>query len=371
MLPKYARRMIAGLVLAVGAVASAATPQGDAQAPRGIENAQLELRTVKGDLATAVRAAAGTAGVVWVGYSAPAVRADGGMCCYEENDEADKVCGVCRLGRRGSYMEQVGSGHDDNVVLEGDPELRVLVRVENGETSRIRAFSSACVIDAGGARVVWLSGVTGVASVDWLAGIVESRTRTARRSDHLTEGALSSLAMHAGSEALGRLEGWATGRHPRKLREQAIFWLGAARGEEAWQTLVDLVSAASDAQIRDRAVFAAYVAQQPGSVELLIGAAREDASNKVRRSALMWLAQLAGERAIAAIQEALDDPDTEVKRHAVFALSQLPADRGVPLLIAIVRENPNPEVRKQALFWLGQTGDERALALIEELLLGA
>lgn len=27
-------------------------------------------------------------------------------------------------------------------------------------------------------------------------------------------------------------------------------------------------------------------------------------------------------------------------------------------------------VRKQALFWLGQTGDERALALIEELLLG-
>ena len=370
MVPKRTRRLIASLVLGIGVVGSASIAHAAGQEPRGIENAQLEQRVAAADLGTAVRDAAGTAGVVWVGYSVPAVRADGGMCCYRKDDEGNEMCGVCRLGRRGAYMTNMDGGHDDKVALEARQEVRVLARFEDGELGRISTFSGACVIDAGGAHVVWLSGVTGVASVEWLAEIVDSGTRRTRRPDNAIDGALSSLAMHAGSEAFARLQDWATGRHPRRLRDEAIFWLGAARGEEAWPTLVSLVNDSPDKAIRDRAVFAAYVSGQPRAVDLLIGAARNDASKQVRRSALMWLGQLAGELAIAAIQDALDDPDTEIKRHAVFALSQLPADRGVPLLIAIVRENPNPEVRKQALFWLGQTGDERALALIEELLLG-
>ncbi len=371
MLPKHMRRLVAIQVLGIAMAGTVATAQDVGLGARGIQNARLEQRTVDGDLAAAVRAAAGTAGVVWVGYAVPAVQADGGMCCYEQDDEGNHVSNVCRLGRRGAYMANMTTDHGLDVALESRVEVHVLARFEGGELGRIRTFSASCVIDAGGAEVAWLRDVDSVASVQWLAAIVNDWARSTQRSKNLTEGALSSLAMHAGNEAFVRLENWATGRHPRKLREQAIFWLGAARGEEAWPTLVSLVNDSPDKAIRDRAVFAAYVSEQPGSVELLIGAAREDGSGQVRRSALMWLAHLAGERAVAAIQEALEDPDTEVKRHAVFALSQLPTDRGVPLLIEIVRENPNPEVRKQALFWLGQTGDERALALIEELLLGA
>jgi len=371
MVPKHRRRLIATLVLGIGMAAASATAQDADREPRGIENARLEQRAAGGDLAADVRAAAGTTGVVWVGYAVPAVRADGGMCCYEEDDESNRVCGVCRLGRRGAYMSTVAADPDENAELEGRKEVRVLVRFEDGELTRIQTFSAACVIDAGDARIAWLTDVDGDASVQWLAGIVDGWTRAAQRPQDTIDGALSSLAMHAGSAAFGRLQEWATGRHPRKLREQAIFWLGAARGEEAWPILVSLVNDSPDKGIRDRAVFAAYVAKQSGTVDLLIDAARHDDSTQVRRSALMWLAQLAGDRAVAAIQDALDDPDTAVKRHAVFALSQLPADRGVPLLIGIARENPNPEVRKQALFWLGQTGDDRALAFIEELLLGA
>ena len=369
-MPKRTRRLIASLVLGIGGVASVGTAQGAGQAPHWIENAQLQQRVAAAELGTAVRGAAGIAGVVWVGYSVPAVRADGGMCCYQKDDEGNAVRGVCRLGRRGAYMTNMDGGHDDKVALEARQEVRILVRFEDGELGRISTFSGACVIDAGGARVVWLSGVTGVSSVEWLAEIVESGTRRTRRPDDATDGALSSMAMHAGSEAFTRLQDWATGRRPRRLRDEAIFWLGAARGEEAWPTLVSLANDSPDKTIRDRAVFAVYVSGQPGAVDLLVGAACNDASKQVRRSALMGLGKFAGELAIAAIRDALDDPDTEIKRHAVFALSQLPADRGAPLLIAIVRENPNPEVRKQALFWLGQTGDERALALIEELLLG-
>lgn len=371
MLPGYTRGLIANVILGIGVAASAAAPAAAGQGPRGIENARLEQRLATEDLEIAVRAAAGTVGVVWVGYAVSAVRADGGMCCYQDDDRGNQACGVCQLDRHGAYLEHTQHEHADNVVLEAPVEVRVLTRFEDGELGRIRTFSAACVVDAGGARVLWLTGVTGAASVEWLADIVESRIQVAQRDDDVAEGALSSLAMHAGGEALGRLEGWATGRHPRKLRQQAIFWLGAARGEEGWPTLVSLVNEAPDKGIRDRAVFAAYVSEQPGAVDLLVGAARNDVSNQVRRSALMWLAQLAGERAVAEIEDALGDPDTEIKRAAVFALSQLPPDRGVPLLIALVREHPNPEVRKQALFWLGQTGDERTLALIEELLLGA
>ena len=59
-----------------------------------------------------------------------------------------------------------------------------------------------------------------------------------------------------------------------------------------------------------------------------------------------------------------------MKKKAVFALQQLPKDEGVPLLISVARTNRNAEVRKQAIFWLGQSGDARALAFIQEILLG-
>ena len=101
----------------------------------------------------------------------------------------------------------------------------------------------------------------------------------------------------------------------------------------------------------------------------LIALARDDASSKVRGSALFWLAQRAGEKAVGAIGAAVDnDPDTEVKKKAVFALSQLPRDEGVPLLIQQAQTNRNAAVRKQAMFWLGQSSDPRALTFFEELL---
>ena len=89
----------------------------------------------------------------------------------------------------------------------------------------------------------------------------------------------------------------------------------------------------------------------------------------MRSQALFWLAQKAGNKAMATIADAIDhDPDTEVKKKAVFALSQLPKDEGVPMLIKVARTNTNPEVRKQAMFWLGQSKDPRATDFFAEVL---
>lgn len=107
----------------------------------------------------------------------------------------------------------------------------------------------------------------------------------------------------------------------------------------------------------------------PRVVPDLIHLARNDRSDDVRKHALFWLGQKAGEKAAGELQRAVDeDPDDDVKQHAVFAISQLPKERSVPLLINLVKTHKNRSVRKKAMFWLSQTNDPRALDLIEEIL---
>ena len=104
-------------------------------------------------------------------------------------------------------------------------------------------------------------------------------------------------------------------------------------------------------------------------VPRLIALARNDASSNVRRSALFWLGQRAGEKAAAELRHAVDnDPEDDVREHAVFAISQLPAERSVPILIDLINTHESARVRKKAMFWLAQTDDPRALDAIEAIL---
>jgi len=90
----------------------------------------------------------------------------------------------------------------------------------------------------------------------------------------------------------------------------------------------------------------------------------------VKRSAVFWLGQAAGDAATRGLTDLVDDgsADHEVRETAVFALSQRPHEEGVPALIRIVKENKDPDLRRKAIFWLGQSDDPRALSLFEELL---
>lgn len=102
----------------------------------------------------------------------------------------------------------------------------------------------------------------------------------------------------------------------------------------------------------------------------LIALARNDPDKEIRRHALFWLGQRAGEKAAGELRYAVDhDPDDDVKQHAVFAISQLPRDRAVPLLIELVKTHKSRAVRERAMFWLAQTEDPRALDLIESILM--
>lgn len=119
----------------------------------------------------------------------------------------------------------------------------------------------------------------------------------------------------------------------------------------------------------ERVVAGIAMHDHPRVVPELIRLARNHASSKVRRDAIFWLGQRAGEKAAGELRRAVDeDPEDEVRERAVFAISQLPRERAVPLLVDLVKTHKRPVVRQRAMFWLAQTGDPRALDLIEEIL---
>jgi hypothetical protein len=107
----------------------------------------------------------------------------------------------------------------------------------------------------------------------------------------------------------------------------------------------------------------------PDGTDMLIDLARHGGTSKIRSSSLFWLSQSAGEKAAAALRDAVEnDPDDDVKGKAVFGISQLPDDRSIPMLLDLMRTNRNRNVRKKAAFWLGQKHDPRALDAIERFL---
>ncbi len=101
----------------------------------------------------------------------------------------------------------------------------------------------------------------------------------------------------------------------------------------------------------------------------LLSLAKDDsAPHAVRKQAVFWLGQAAGEAATKDLATLADSSDRDVQKAAVFALSQLHDGAGVPDLIRIARTHPDPAVRRRAMFWLGQSHDPRALSLFEEIL---
>jgi len=126
-----------------------------------------------------------------------------------------------------------------------------------------------------------------------------------------------------------------------------------------------------ESRASEKAIFPAVLADSVTIWPDLLKIAKADnVSRKVRRSAVFWLGQAAGDAATRGLSDLVEDgsADREVRETAVFALSQRPKDEGVPALIRIAKQNKDPDLRRKAIFWLGQSDDPRALALFEELL---
>ena len=121
------------------------------------------------------------------------------------------------------------------------------------------------------------------------------------------------------------------------------------------------------------AIFPATLARGVTAWPALLRIARDERRPRaVRQDAVFWVSQAAGDAATRGLSTLADerDADLAVRERAVFALSQRPDDEAVPALVRIARTSESPRLRQRAIFWLGQSEDPRALAFLEELLLG-
>lgn len=146
-----------------------------------------------------------------------------------------------------------------------------------------------------------------------------------------------------------------------------IHWFTGVRAADSVDYL-ETLAADGLRRIGNTAVMAIALHADARATDRLIALARDNRNSSVRGTALFWVSQRAGDKAVGTLTQALDDPETDVRKKAVFALSQLPKDEGVPKLIDVARNHRDAAVRKQAMFWLGQSRDPRALAFFEQIL---
>ena len=362
-------------LLLAGALAAPAARAQQTVEPR-IVDARLEKRALEGRLAAQIgEFAAAQAEPGWIGYAVATTPDHGESCCWDSwADHERNGCGRCALESetRTTIQEtrpEVKGVTGGTVHLERPADVIVMLRAADHRLERVREFSEDCEIDAGGVRVVWLTGVTGAESVAVLVPLVTGADFGTDDGRKVAEGAIAAIAMHADPSADRALASFTEPSRPEKLRSQAAFWLGNSRREAGLAVLEKMAKSDPSDHVRDQVAFALSQNGNPRAIDDMIRMAHEDESGHVRGQAMFWLAQKAGKKAADAITSAIEnDPDTGAKKAAVFALTQMPPDEGVPLLIQVAKTNKNPAVRKQAFFWLGQSKDPRALAFFEEVL---
>jgi hypothetical protein len=211
-------------------------------------------------------------------------------------------------------------------------------------------------------RVTDLGAVSAADAVDLLIDLAP-RVPTAHGDD-----ALIGVTLAAGVNPAPRLLQLAgSAQAPVAVREKAVFW-AAESGATAAQ-LSSLYARAGDAKIRDQILFAYSRIHDPSGARELLRVARGDDAMELRKKAVFWLGQRAGEEITRDLGDLVgsESEDEQVREQAVFALSQRRGE-GVPALIQIARTNPDPRLRKRAIFWLSQSNDPRAVDLFETIL---
>jgi hypothetical protein len=241
--------------------------------PRIVDGTVTTAR-FSGDLASQLVAL----GDGWNGYAVPT----GGHRVYSACSDGDSLT--------------IHDGDDLRVASSG--QLMIFYRVAGGRIERIRFHSTDCALDAAGAAVHWIEGVTGRASAAVLRTLVDSdRSR-------LSKTAVTALALHDDSTT-DMLIDLARHHASSEVRGNALFWLGQRAGERAAATLRDAVDNDPEARVRERAVFGISQLPENQSVPMLIELMKTHKSPGVRKKAAFWLGQKRDPRALAALEKIL------------------------------------------------------------------
>jgi hypothetical protein len=294
----------------------------------------------------------------WVGYHVAMVKDAGSACCYSDIDGAGSGRSRCDLDSgKGNVVFDDGSRGTGS-------ELSVYWHVENGQADQIRGFSADCPVRSE-KPIRWIDPV---AAADSVAEISRWIGQGAASRQDATSG-MPALALHADENATRALIGFVESASSLKFAEDALFWLGHARGIPGADYVEKVATHDPSANLRRHATFALSRSPVEDAYLRVRRVSRDDKSAEVRGQALFWMAQMKDPRAEADILEALNrDPSPEAREQAVFALSQLDEGVATSALIALVRGDYPRAVKERALFWLGQAGTDEALAFLDTVL---
>jgi hypothetical protein len=299
-----------------------------------------------------------TASDGWVAYRVPKVANGDGPCCFSIRGGDAARTGCSLDGNSWSFGTDRGGAAN---ALEDDT-LAVYLRVKGGRVERVRALTSSCPVQTA-STVRWLESVDPASSVAMLSSLL-GRTGSSESDVN----GLAALAYHADASATSALAARAEPSQSFKEREEALFWLGQARGAEGAAIIERYATTDRDPKLREKAIFALSQSHAPDAYAHIVTIARSDPVEKVRGEALFWLAQMDDSRAKDDIIASLKAESSEkVREKAVFALSQLD-DGADDALIAVLRGDYPRSVKKQAVFWLGQSGSPRAIEYFDEAL---
>jgi hypothetical protein len=292
----------------------------------------------------------------WVAWNVPMVSDAGAPCCYFGDDHGH--------GRGGCDLDDRNHGFstrdDPRAPVAG--ALTVYAHVAHSRIEDVRAFDAACPVRSTN-EIRRIDAAVPSESIAMLSKWMDSPDGS---HDDL---ALAAIAYHADPSATHLLAERAEPDRPRKQREEALFWLGQARGADGAAIVERFATTDSDPKLREHAIFALSQSHAGDSYARIHAIAESDPASHVRSQALFWMAQMKDDRAAADITSAIThDSSREVCEQAVFALSQLGPDKADDALIALLRGNYPRDVKKQALFWLGQSGSMRAIKFFDEAL---
>jgi hypothetical protein len=315
-------------------------------------NADVTERTSINHPAKAMKAAEGQ----WLAFSLPALEGTRSPCCWKGQWVRMGEVG-CSLGaKQQSYGTRSDSPLTDNVI--------VYAGVRDGQVHKLQVVGEQCPVEGNGEQVTWIGKVDDSAGLDWLEAVASSDA-----NDSAGDSALYVFALHRNSDASRRL--YSLAKEPGgELSEEAIFWLGEARGEEGLKFLRKLLAELPMGDSRRAINFALAENNTKAAAELLLEISKSDSDPEQRGEAMFWLAEEYPQQAQDWLLEVVyTEQDEDVLEQAVFAISQLPGDSGDRILLDLAKNDQTPRaVRRQALFWLANSDNESSVAALTELL---
>ncbi|MCX6593932.1 MAG: HEAT repeat domain-containing protein [Acidobacteria bacterium] len=220
------------------------------------------------------------------------------------------------------------------VQLEGPTHVSILLRAEQGKIQKVRSFAIDCPLDGGGLPLYWLTGVAADQSVEVLVGLVAEDGATGERTKAVGDSAVHAIAMHAGPAAAAALDKMALSSPSEKIRRSALFWLANSRGRPGYLTVARASREDPSDKVREHAVFALTQSAEPEAMPAIIRVAKEDKVPHVRGQALFWLAQRAS------------------RQVATGAITEA------------LDKDPDTEVKKKAVFALTQMPQDQGIPML-------